>query len=195
MKYQLRLFYTVTVSSVAVTHQHNMYVNVVSDPSPGEEFLDITVEQKDAATNTLLVHTTGYLALLRPVFDAATDFIRWELWRADDAESEDYTFIGVEAIGLPGTAGTPSQVAQQSTASFRATNGDTFRCQLMEPYFTGNFLVSFPTASAPNNAIAAYITAASSPFVNKRGFYAVVAVNWGLGQNETLYRRRFRAGS
>lgn len=191
-KHQMRLFYTTTISSVLLEHQHNLYVNVTSDPDPGDAFSTISVVQRTGGSATLLATLTGYLTVLRPCFDAATDITRAELWVAATSDSEDYTYLATEVIGLSGTAGTAAQVAQQATFTFRAVNGNPMRIQLMESYFTGNSKLSFPTSSAVANALAAALTGGTSAFVNKRGSPAIAAINFLCGQNEKLFNERFR---
>lgn len=190
-KYQLRLFYDVTVSTVVIPHRHNMYLRVQGTPTPGTAFDSITVEGRNATTDDLDAMTDAYLVLLRPCSGTATNFVRWELWVADDFESENYTFIGTKSIGLAGT-GSTTTAAQQTIMTFRCDNGDSMQWHLMEGDFTGNAKDPYPFSSGDLSDVADYIIDAVSPFVSRKGRDIIAPINALNGQNEKLTNRRFR---
>lgn len=191
-KYKLRLFYTTTVSAAALPHTLGLYVNVTSSPTPGALFTDITVTEKDGGTQTLATYVDTLFDFIKVFYHTTSDFIRWELWRADDAESEDYTFIAVDGIALPGTSANATVVTQQNTITLRAVDGRSGRIQFMESVLGGNSLEAFPTANTAVNNLTAHIIDINSCVVNKYGAFFVVGIHLASGSNEALFKKRFR---
>lgn len=191
-EYELRFFYTTTITAIALEHRLTFDIDVVGVPSPGDEFDTIEVQFKGGGSETLdLWITNRWLPVWRAVMDIPTDIIRAELWYAEEA-SFDFIFIGVMPLGYAGLSANPAQVAQQLTATYRSASGGVGRIQIMESVVGGNSLVSFPTSNAAVNAIMAQVTGPNSIVLARDNSRPVVANKLGLGQNEKLYRARFR---
>lgn len=191
-EYELRIFYTTTVSAVALEHRMTMDLAVTGTPIPGTDFGDIVIARKDSGSYALDTWlTTIFFPELQPLYHTTTDFIRAELWYAEES-TFDFTFIAVMSLGLNGTSSTAVVPAQQATMTYRSAQGGIGRIQLMEPSLAGDNIVSFPTPTGLVNDFMEIIVGDDTPILARDNSVPVAANRYGLGQNEKLVTKRYR---
>lgn len=190
--YEVRIYYAVTVSSVVLTHRHTVDVRLDAEPTPGDPFDTITVLNHNLSTGALDVAVDAYVSVMRPFFHTSVDFTLAELWKYP-AEGYDAQFISVYELGVQGSNATTPTTAQQSTITLRTVFGGVMRCQLMETSQTGNNREAYPFGSTLATNMAAHIMDSVRPWVARDNSRAVVPISSSLGQNERLFRKRFRS--
>lgn len=190
--WELRIFYTTTATpGGAIEHVHTMDVNVNSEPLPGTPFEAIEVELKDGSSAILATKVSEYVELIDGQFAITTDFSRAELWAIPEG-TYDGQFISVYTLGVQGDSGSGTIAAHQNTWTFRSRDGGTMRVQLMETVDNTNLKQSYPTGSSLVNDVFEYVTGSGSFFLARDNSVPLAPLNYSGGQNERLFRKRFR---
>lgn len=190
--YELRFKYDVTIGTQLVSHVLTQDVNLVEPVLPGTPFNEIETQGHNGTTSTLDTEVEGFIDAIAPQMSNATDFTTVELWKYPP-EGFDAVFYGVYASGVSGTNVNPAQAAHYDIFTFRTLGGGIMRLTLLESTNSANNVQSFPTASTVANALFNYITNLSRPWVGRDNFRPLAALKWSQGQNEAIWRRRFRA--
>lgn len=194
-RHELRFFYTTTLNSRALTHRHTIDFDgsPYNSVDPPRDFASTTVTTHGDDDVSLASMVDDYVALLLPFWRPTTEFARCEWWRYGAEPSEDAVFMGVHDILEPGTAASGVDIeAQQATITYRLVGGGVMRQQLMEVFVAGNGYQTFPTAVAIVNNLSAYIRGTSHCFLGRDNTRPIATIGLGLGQNERLWRKRFR---
>ena len=185
---EIRLFYTVD------TIQHVQRINCVPDDDydVGEDSANILLVNRDTTTTPFETAVDEWIALLQPFYnmtDAA--FVRAEFWTYPPL-STDGVFRSVYDIGEVGTVANETVPAAQYTITFRTAGGGGMRVVLLESILGTNLRTPVATIGGDVLALAVYVTALDSWVYARDNTYPVVALNGSGGQNEALWRRRYR---
>lgn len=194
-QYELQLNYGTTISSRLIPHRHTVDVRIaIADaPEAGDLFSDITLTNRNGSTQTLETFVLAYMAVLQPLWRPTTEFTTAELWQYLPEPSQDKTFIAVRTLSIPGSAPAGLDLeAQQLTMTFRSTSGGIMRIQLMEHSLAGNNVQTSPFTPASLNTLATFVTNPAQPFVARDNQHPITVIRAGLGQNEKLWRKRYR---
>lgn len=194
-QFELKYFYTTTLSSRAIPHTFTIDVklNFLSMPPAGSPFSAYPTVLHSGGAGTLDVAANDLLDLLLPFWRPTTEFSRVELWQYFPEPSTDKTFLAVLDLAEPGTAAAGVDVAaQQETMTLRTVNGGIMRVQMMEPVSTLTTYQTPPFTPAHFDALRAYLVSLAHPFVGRDDSRPLAAIGWGSGQNEKLGRKRFR---
>lgn len=190
--WELRIYYTVTTSEGPEVHKHTIDLNVTGDPAPGTDPADVMLAIPAGGTDDLSSFVlTTYIPLLQPCFNAQAEFNFCELWKIPEG-TFDATFITALEIAEVGTNVAATQTAQQTTFTFRSLGGGNGRVQLMESAFSGNARQSPPFATTPANNLTNFVIGSSSPIVARDNTRFIARIAQNDGQNEKLWRKRFR---
>lgn len=190
--YVLQISYTtVPTPFSAQTHKLNIGVKLVSDPAIGTVFNAITTESRDATNDSLDTVLSDLIDQLKDVYKTTTDFVRADLLKYDGTSFE-ATWVASADIGVAGTSTAATQVAWQNTFSFRTSEGNWSKLQLMESVIGGESKQGFPTSDGTVNAIAGYMVGVSQPFIGRDGGFLLAKLNLSSGQNEKLWRKYYR---
>lgn len=192
--YQLRVFYTCTVAGTG-TIQHSLRLNCDLDGTPGvgDPFSGITCKQRVGAGDTLDNVVDGLINVIEDVYnDANADFDYAELWKYE-ALSFDASYVSTYAIGTPGVDVGPVIPAGQSIFTFRTLGGGQFNLHLMESIIYMAPPTEYADLGVDETAIADYFTAdAHSFFWGRDNTYPSICLRRNPGQNEALFRKRYR---
>lgn len=192
--YELRIFYSTTPSGqTQMTHRLTFDIKLVADVAVGTAFADIDVLPRNLTPVTLdswLMDPGGFMELLVDCYPGAAEFPYAELWKIPEG-TFDATFISAYEIGLVGTSVTASTSCQQTTFTFRSIGGGVARLQLMESSFTGNTRQT-PPFSTVANALSTFFASAASCALARDNSYVFARIAQNDGQNETLFKKRFR---
>lgn len=190
--YELRYNYFTSPSGLPVLgHRHTIDVRLALEPEVGQSFNDISTQAHNGTTPTLQTVTVAWGDLIRALYPATADFGTVELWKYP-SEGYDAQFVSVYTLGAPGTGVGTMQPAQQFTMTLRSANGGIMRVQLMESVAGGEAVVSYPFPAGQGQNIANYLTGLTHPFVARDDSRPVGAIKYGTGQNEKLWRKRYR---
>jgi hypothetical protein len=192
--YGIRIFYTTTPTGFATrSRKMEFYVSTVGTPSPGTSALSIDLTARGGATVNLDAEVDALVALLRPMWPAATDFTHYELWRYIPG-SFDAIFITTEPIALSGTGAGSSSPAGQSIITLRTLEGGIAKVSLMESILGPGPQQGFPTGNAAVNALANFLShPTQTVYLGRDTSYIVAAKGLFPGQNERLFKDRYRS--
>lgn len=191
--YELRTFYSTTpTSEEQMTHRLTFDVRITSAPTPGTDFAAIICRSKGGDEPLLGTwYLEDFLPLLLACYPATADFFLVELWEYPP-DGYDATFISSLELTESGTNGTGSTVAQQTTFTFRSIGGGIARIQLMESSFAGQVRQTPPFATAPANNLTQFLNGNDSVMVARDDSFLNARLRQSDGQNEKLWRKRFR---
>lgn len=192
-QYEIRIVYDTTPSGFSLL-EHTLTFDVIPSvsPTPGDAFADIAVVQRSGSNMPLDEATDAFVTGMIGIYPASTTIIRAELWYIPEGTFAG-SFVSAYAIDEVGVAAGGSQVAQQSTYTFRSIGGGSGRLQFMESSITGSAKTSYPYGSAAQNAIPDLVTAASNFIIARDNTYMFANIHLSNGQNERLFRKRFRS--
>lgn len=192
--YELRINYETDGTPGGVyEHQLRLSCILASDPTPGDLFADIDIVPRVAASTNLASVTDELIILLKPFFSAAdATFVNAELWKYA-ALSFDASYISSYAIAVAGTAGTSTTPGQQTIFSFRTFGGGKFFVHLLETVGVPAVSENYADMDAAEKALADWFTDdADSWFVARDNTYPLLVLKLHPGQNEALFKKRFR---
>lgn len=190
--YEIRMFYTTTVSSVPITHVQHLSLQIVGDPDPGDEFISMNTILRDASTPTLDSVASAWATACQPLFSsgAGNTIDYMELWRYTFGTFE-ASFISAKSIGVAGTSGSTVQGSSQSISTFRTQEGGIFKLSFMETVITPGPKDTAPYGLAALESIAADIVAGDTyPWIGRDTSFPFARIAHYPGQNEALFKRR-----
>lgn len=187
--------YILEIPLITADFQHELTVNcdVIGTPSPGASPLDVTLRTRSGTGGVLSGAANAFWDAVRPMFGTNTLAATYTLWKVGVTNTErEFVSAGTltNANGLSGTA----EPAQQATFTFRSGNGGIAKVVLIEPNAIGNTRI--PLASALNAAVAAvrtWVLSDDSFLMARDRSFPVAPMNYSLGQNEKIFKRRFRS--
>ncbi len=195
--YEVRIFYTVTVGSVALEHTQRLNCNVSPHADPGEEFNDITVVTRGplgggAGFSTLKSAVDDYVALMRGIYNTTTANIdRAELWRYTPGTFE-AAFVSAYNIDLPGTIASATVQAGEAILTFRTIEGGIMKLAYEESYLPPGGAQSLGVVTGPAAAIRDYVLGSSNWILARDTSYPFAGYRYNPGQNEAIFKKRFR---
>lgn len=184
---------TTTIGSIAVQHSHEVNCYVVGDPVPGTLVDDLSVVTRSGSSAGLIFSVQNYWMFYRQMLSSATVCDSYTVWRYLP-NSEDKTFIATSDVDNPTGNGGAATPAHQIKMTFRTALGNIMQLMVMESHFGGDYLqplIASGSGSAPQQ-LAAYVLSSSGWLVARDDAFPVAALRIGAGQNEVLYRKRFR---
>lgn len=195
--FELTYYYATVLSGLSLPHRLTIDVKLDTfsqTVTPGMPFDAILTILGSGSGSTLDIAANDLLDLLLPFWRPTTEFSRVELWKYGAEPSTDKTFLSVLELAEPGTAAAGSDTAaQQETMTLRTIDGGTMRVQLMEPVSSLTSKQNPPFSPAHFDALRTYLIGTNHPFVGRDNTRPLAAIAWGSGQNEKLFRKRFRA--
>lgn len=189
--HELRLYYTVTISSRAIQHRCTMDVKLSGTPEVGTPWGDIPCSLKTGGTGTLETFVDNWTDLLLPRFNTASSLDTCELWRYD-AEGSDAIWVSQIDISKAGTAGASPNPAFQVTWTARSLTGGIFKQILLETVDTNQNRDVYPAAASSANDLIEFLIGDDSCAVARDDAYLAIPIAFSGGQNENMWRKRFR---
>jgi hypothetical protein len=192
--YQLRFHYTTANSSFAAKgHTQKLNINLSPDPAPGTPFSGITALNGVGGTQALNALVDAYLNLVKAIYANAAnntwDYV--ELWKYDPG-TFDASFVSVYNTAVAGTSASPMNTANEQIMTFRTLEGGVMRVHYEESVKSIGVADSAPFADAALEAIRAYIGDTPKPFLGADTSYPFATIALYPGQNEALFKNRFR---
>lgn len=178
--------------------EHEMRLNcmAMSSPAPGTAFASINLQTRSGTPANAQTCVDGFWAQLRPFMHTTTTVTAIELWKYPTPGSLDRDFISATSATAPaGTAGGSVVLANQDTLSFRTALGGILKVTIMESAFQTNLVVALlnnASGTIPQR-IAAYVLSSAGWLLGRDDSFPFAPYRHTSGQNEALYRRRYRA--
>lgn len=193
--YEIRLFYTTTVSSVAQEHIQHLSLELTSEPDPGDAFSTIECTFRTGSpTHTFLDDIIDDWVLdMKTILSSGggNTIDRAELWHYESG-SFDASFISAYTIAVNGTSGSAIVPAGQDITTMRTTLGGIFKLSFMETVNAAGVTDTGTIASAGIESMVADIENAQYPWRGRDGGFPFVRIARYPGINEANWKRRFR---
>lgn len=188
-------FIEITYETSGLNHKMGFSCQVSGTPVVGTSSDLIDILQRDATTVTLTNAVNDFVDLLKPMFQTVTTFIDFTLWQYVTGTLE-RNFVSTGALGVAGTSAGSAQTAHQATSTFRTQNGGILKLVMLESIFSDNDVVALSSVSnTALLAISAFIVSTDSWLYARDNSYPIAPLNFSGGQNEALFRKRYRSGS
>lgn len=193
--YEVRIKYTVSATGGSIQHVQRLNLNMAEAPTPGLPFEDVRalrrVDDGTPASRALDTMVDEWIALIQTQFNTSVTFDLAELW-AYEPESFEASFVSTYAIGVNGTNGAPISVAGQAILTFRTLEGGVLKINLMEPINAAGAKVGMTSAPAGIQAISDYVVSDVNWILARDTSYPFAPMNFAPGQNEAIFKKRFR---
>lgn len=191
--YQLRFFYTTTVSSVVLEHTQALNINLSPAPSPGDAFDTIQPVFPISPTATDLADLVDqYVTDWKAAYSSGgSTMVRCELWEYEPS-SFDASFVSAYTINVAGTSGSGTQSASQSIVTMRTNQGGIFKFVLMESVIVPGVTDPGTISNAALEAIIAKIESGEYPFIGRDGGWPFARIQHYPGQSEKIFKLRNR---
>lgn len=190
--YECRLTYATTISGQQLSHKHQFNVRLSTTPAPGTPFDEISVLNWDASTQELGQMLTAYFAVLLPLIPDEAVLEVVELWHYPDGGSN-AIYISAGGYGSTGTNVGAPRAAGQATFTFRTLAGGLMKMVLMESSLAGDLRQSY--GAVPAGIVKNYmdfIGGTEHAIAANDSFRPFAPIAFIPGQNEAVYRKRFR---
>jgi hypothetical protein len=171
-------------------HKHSAGMILSTEPEAGVEFDTLSAITKNGSLEPLDVVTDTIVSYIKPFYGPLDDILFAELWHYLP-ESFERQYIASYEIGAVGT-GTAGQIMRQMIMSFRSSLGGVGYVNLLEGAFPQDTQTGWPFPAGAANAFATYVFSTASPYVFRDNGRPVTPINLSYGQNEKMWRKRFR---
>lgn len=188
----LRLNYSVNLTPGGVLeHKQDNYIRVVSDPDIGEVMDAITLELRNGSTMLVMDVADEWGALIEDIYADTASFGNWQLLKIA-ANTSIAVFYSQYDIGHVGSSAAANVPAWQSTFTCRTLGGKWAKLQFMESsYGTQTSIIPpYPTEAAN---LMTYACNPLTPFLGLDNNYLWASMHFSNGQNEKLWRARYRS--
>ena len=177
--------------------EHEARYNCVATPAPtaGTAFASINLQTRSGTPANAQTCVEGLWNQMRPHFHTSVTCSAIELWHYPVAGSFARDFISATTPSLPaGLSSGAVILANQDTLSFRSANGGIMKVEMMESSFQTHAVTTLVPNSSGNTIqkIAAYVLSSAGWLLARDDGFPFSAYRHTSGQNEALYRRRYR---
>jgi hypothetical protein len=183
------------VSSLALQHSQRLNVDLVAAPDPGDAFSTISVQQGGAGTIALSTLVDDWVAVIAELFNSGATTIDYaELWKYEPLSFE-ASFVSAYDIGEAGASATAIQSTGQAIYVFRTSEGGILKINLMESVVPGGYAVGYSVLTASQKAVVDFVLslAGGPPFLGRDTSYPFAFIRLYPGQNEAVYKKRYRS--
>lgn len=192
--YELRFSYDTTpVGQVQLNHTARLNVDLVTDPPPGTAFALINAKTRGGvATPDLATVVEAWLALWVEIMHTSSNFGLVELWKYTPLTFQADFVSSYSPIIVAGLHTLSPGVCQQDILTFRTTEGGILRLNSMEARNRDFDRIKFPTGIGNVDAIFNFVVSDPNWILGRDTSYPFGGLNYLIGQNEKLFRIRFR---
>lgn len=192
---EFRMFYsTGNANFPAIVHTQRISFTPQVEPDVGDAFTTIQAALPGGGYTPMDTIADAWaiaVAALLPTH-ANSVVINAEIWKYA-AGTFDATFISSYALDEAGNSGSALHVAGESIVTFRTTNGGVFKLAFLETVIATN---PIDTGTFSNAALEALVedivTDGFYPWIGRDNGFPVVRLSHFPGENEALFRKRFR---
>jgi hypothetical protein len=189
--YELRIFYT-GGSSPTLTHSQRLNFDFTSAVNPGDNAFSANVVCRDGTPRTLQTVIDNYLGDVLDIVHTTNEVSIIEVWKYPVFGSFEAIFIAADAPAEAGLATGSSTLAGQHTITFRTFGGGVFKWTWLESVKGGAVQDNAPFADTDLNNIRLFFESATHCFVGRDGHFPLVGLRMSPGQNEAVFKKRFR---
>lgn len=192
-EYQVTIHYSCTPSGQPAL-QHTMTFDVAVDGTPavGTPFASVMVLRKGGGTVDLenWIDST-WMGLLLPLFSNTTEFQYAQLDYIPEGTFA-ATTISNHLLGITGSSASPAIAAQASVITFKSIDGHLMKLYLMETINASVIRDPYPVSGVGYTTLVNYVVSDASPIVARDNSYVNLVIALSPGQNEALFKKRYR---
>lgn len=195
---ECRIFYSATIADGG-TLMHTQRLNFIPGPGEGLEagqpFNTINVQLREGLPVSLKACVDGWVAAMQPLFDVTGNtFAYAECW-AYTPGTFDARFVSAYNIGLNGTNSSPGApiAAAQQIYTFRTEEGGILKINLLENKIGTGFPQTYTQLGPSSKTLVDYVLSGNNWIVARDTSYPFAFKNLFPGQNEKLFKKRYRA--
>ena len=176
-----------------IEHVQNINCDVTNSPEPGETFDNITVRTKDGGSKDLDTAVDEWVALLAPFISDDSEFTVADLFEYTP-DSFERRWIASYSLGVDGTNVSPHTPAGEYVFTFRTYEGGVMQIRLEEgPIGTaGRFAMGAYGSGTPLGDLRLYLIGDGGWIIARDTSYPVQGLYMLLGQNEAIFKVRYR---
>jgi hypothetical protein len=159
----------------------------------GQDFATINLAGKNGSPVPADTWVGNLVSAIDEYFDSGvTNFIGATLWRYEIVDNT-RTFISEMTLGLPGDSAVSYRPAGQIVFTWRSSNGGILKYNLMETTAVSNAVLPLGSiASGPAAELRDLFLGPGSCVLARDGGYPIAALRHSGGENEAIWRKRFR---
>lgn len=190
--YEVRIFYTTTVSSVVLTHTQRLNIALIEPVVPGTAFNLIGTVSADATPDSLNTIIDEWVAILRPLLSSSGSSVVYaELWKYTPGTFE-AEFVSSYDINLAGSNAGTTTLASQSIWTFRTAEGGILKINLIEGVVSQGAKTLYAAQGAASKALVDYVLRSDRVWLGRDTSYPFSHIAQFPGQNEAVFKRRLR---
>jgi hypothetical protein len=185
---ELRFF----IVTDGLTHEHRLNADPFAEPDPGEDIADIDLKERGGLIVDADTAVDAWVVLLKATLATVSTITRVDLWKYAEG-TFDATFITSKDLNVAGTVGPTYQPARQDTLTFRTFAGGTMRVTVNESAMNKAFGKYAPSGGdAAIDGLLAFILSTDNWLLARDNAYPVAGISYLVGQNEKIFRQRYR---
>jgi hypothetical protein len=163
--------------------------------APGDAFGNYQIDTRGLGGGSADGVVDDLVAALKPVYNASATFQSAELWKYASG-SQDGVFLSAYSVNEVGTAGGANIAAAETIFTFRTINGRLLKFTLEESVFAQGASVPIVIGGGGvGNTLAGFVMGNDWAGVDREGGLPIAAMRWFPGQNEAIFKRRYRPNS
>lgn len=191
-EFEIRMNYTVLLGGITSNHQmrHSFDANTVG--VVGDDFTAwFPVQRGGSEAADLNVLFNNWSLFVQAYYHTTFDMIDVELWKYTPL-TFDAAWQSVKAAALVGTGSIANVQDSEQILSFRTTAGGVMRTHFMQGPTLPGLKQLLPLANADLDQLADAILASGNWFKARDGGYPITFLGMYPGENEALFKQRFR---
>jgi len=178
------------VDGMGHNYQYSCATYTIGDV--GDDMGDFTLLCKDGSPIPADTAVQTLVALLQPVYSTDVTFVDASLWkyRVGTYEMDWYSAL---TLGVVGTATPPYHPAEEIIWTFRTQANHQLRFTFEETVAGGNLRTALSLQVGDWADIRDYLVSDANWILARDGTYPIVPMMSCMGQNEAVWRKRFRS--
>lgn len=191
---EIRIFYDVISNNVVFHHVQKLSCVVDGgQPAVGTPFADIDLQLRDLSLIPASTAVDNWVLDMKALYNSGNGNIinRAELWYYDEG-TFDATFVSSYDVNVQGTSGSAIVAGGQVIVSMRTSLGGIFKLSFMETIIAAGVTDPGTIANANLESMVSDIEDGLYPWIGRDGGSPIVRIAAYPGQNEAVWRRRFR---
>lgn len=185
--YEVEIKYTVD----SLKHVHRLNTSIAVTPAVGEDVANIDLLTKVAGSVNLDTAVNAYVNLIKANYHTSVTFDSYDLYQYQ-ANNVPRKWLATALLGIAGTAAGSPVPAESTIWTFRTQNGGSMRLVHLETSFDSNLRESYASLGPSSQAFMDSVVADTNWILARDDSYPIVQLNRVLGQNERVFRKRYR---
>ena len=174
-----------------VTHKMRLNCDLETDVGVGGDMDEFYFHSKGGTPVQADTAIIDFTDLLADRFEETAVIASADLYSVDP-DTLERTFKSTLTIGATGGAAEEARLAGQEVYTFKTVEGGNMRLSLMETSIHEDGIDPYPSGELSIDSIFQYVVSSTSWIKGRDTSFIATPRNWCPGQNEALYRRRYR---